>query len=73
MSDTDSTVDRRIFRAYQQVKSARLDGDYQAIVRWMTVMDRLLDERLGRVELKQTADQRDFAMKFSAKRSMGSR
>jgi len=54
MSVLDSTADRRIFRAYQQVKRARLDGDYQAIVRWMTVMDGLLDERLRQPRLPRS-------------------
>jgi hypothetical protein len=47
MSAPDSTLDRRIFAAYQQVKKARADGKYAAIVWWMTRVDTLLDERLG--------------------------
>jgi hypothetical protein len=48
MSISGATDDHRISRAYQQVKRARVNGDYQAIMRWMTVVDRLLDERLAR-------------------------
>jgi hypothetical protein len=39
----DHALERRIFDAYQQVKRARLDGDYAAICGWMTEVDYLLD------------------------------
>ena len=48
MSDFDPTFDRRIFFAYQQVKKARADGKYAAIVIWMNRVDQLLDERMSR-------------------------
>jgi O-glycosyl hydrolase len=47
MSGSDPAFDREIFRAYEKVKQARIEGNYQAIVTWMALVDRLLDERLA--------------------------
>jgi hypothetical protein len=40
-----STLDSQILAAYQQVKAARAEGDYAAMLRWMLRVDRLLDRR----------------------------
>ena len=48
MTDFDSALDRRIVFAYQQVKKARADGEYAAIIIWMRRVDELLDERMSR-------------------------
>jgi hypothetical protein len=45
MSDLDPTVDGRIIEAYRQVKKARAEGQYAAIIVWMRRVDELLDER----------------------------
>ncbi|HXD24488.1 MAG TPA: hypothetical protein VN609_01050 [Propionibacteriaceae bacterium] len=45
MSASASVIDRRIFLAYQRVKKARADGNYQTILKWMARLDVLLDER----------------------------
>jgi hypothetical protein len=47
MSVSDPTVDRGISRAYEMVKKARVDGNYEAIVKWMALVDQLLDERMA--------------------------
>jgi len=48
MTDVDPGLDRRIVFAYQQVKKARADGEYAAIIIWMRRVDELLDERMSR-------------------------
>ncbi|MCV7157009.1 hypothetical protein [Mycolicibacterium brisbanense] len=40
-----ATLDSEIFTAYQEVKKARAEADYAAMIRWMTRVDRLLDRR----------------------------
>lgn len=40
-----SVLDSQIFSAYQQVKKARAESDYAAMIRWMLFVDRLLDRR----------------------------
>ena len=40
-----SMLDSQIFSAYQQVKKARAEGDYAAMIRWMLRVDGLLDRR----------------------------
>lgn len=45
MINLASTLDSEIFNAYQQVKKARAEADYAAMIRWMSRVDRLLDRR----------------------------
>lgn len=42
----DAALSRRIYRAYQNLQRARVDGNYARIVRWKLRVDELLDAQM---------------------------